>query len=492
MSKEMLNQEEKNRLGTIYDRIETALKRKGFKTVSEMNDAIKRKRGKAPDKSLFSKLQCPPRLKQEYYNMTIDNLLVIADELDVSTDYLLGLSENISRNDDKKINSLGLSDESLDILINIRKKARTYPCEKIKSTSRYYVNPYYKVLRMLNWIIQHINVSDEINERDFLSNLYNAVMLRFDKKSATANALVNSLIRSTFKEQKKYEELLNSFQHTYIEEGDKQMMRSELAKARLAYLKKKKENEENRKVLQELLEGVVSVGDPVSFDQTKVKLADPYDSFFNDMRIIIDDWRNEYSGIYERKRKAQDDEYAEWARNKANELFDGPRDEGVDETVPEPSYIPPYLRNMSVSEQKEYLLALYAEENGLGNMSIDSNGQATIPKMDSDIIKQIKIAEEDKTGLYLAENGKVMYSEDRATDPNEWCRELFERYNLPTMLEDWMNNLGNLSYNISFFDEEKYYEYRSKEDADKIIAKAKKKGAVITVGEDQTEIRKNS
>ncbi len=113
--------------GGISNRIDAAMKAKYGEIISdkEFCENIQKNQGEAPSISLFSKLRSAGH-EAPFYNMKIDNLMLIAKELDVSTDYLLGLKDQMETEGEKDINSLGLSSTSIKHLQFIRKKAITY------------------------------------------------------------------------------------------------------------------------------------------------------------------------------------------------------------------------------------------------------------------------------------------------------------------------------------------------------------------------------
>ncbi len=497
MSKDLLSAEEKNNLGRIRERIEKAMERKGYKTVSDLSQAIKKKRKDCPDKSIYSRFQYPPHLDKNHYSIRIDNLLVIADGLGVSTDYLLGLTETMERADSIRNYSLGLSDSSLQKLAEIRRKSKEYPSEKVKSESRYYLNPYMKILRILNFVIEHINVDMENEgnyENDFLTVLYYLVMLRFDNKSAMTEAVVDSLINATFEEYDKYEKLLEEYQHVHMEEDDKESIIKKLEEARQAYVRNISINERNRSVLKDVLNGIVTVADPVTYEQTRIRLSDPYESFTNKLLEIIHNWRDEYNVIYEKEKEQQNKTYKKWASNVSKEIIanGGLEDEDMEnEELDVPTYLSPKMRKMPVSEQKMYFLYLYIEKTELKNMTIGSNGAVNFSNTDHpDFMKLIKKAEKDKTGLYVTKTGEIKYSEMKAMMPTERAKLLFERYNLPTILKKWIKSQDYEGKYNGYFDELANYEYHSPTEAEEIIAEAEKTGLSYSVVGDMLTVRK--
>ncbi len=90
--KNLLFPDEKAELNKMGRRIDLAMKKRNIQTVSELNHIILQKRGDSPDRSLYHKIKYPPYGGiGSFYHLSLENLIVIADALDVSTDYLLGI-----------------------------------------------------------------------------------------------------------------------------------------------------------------------------------------------------------------------------------------------------------------------------------------------------------------------------------------------------------------------------------------------------------------
>ena len=85
--KNLLNIQELDDLKTMGNRIENAMKNQNIHSVQELNEKIKKERGDSPDESVYHKIKYPP--SGGTYNLSIAYLLVIADALGVTTDYLL-------------------------------------------------------------------------------------------------------------------------------------------------------------------------------------------------------------------------------------------------------------------------------------------------------------------------------------------------------------------------------------------------------------------
>lgn len=91
MKKDLLNNNEKEQFREMGSRIDRAMQKKGIKSEKELNDIIRAKRGNCPDRTVYHKIKWPPGgADHTYYNLSSEYLYVIADALDVTTDYLLG------------------------------------------------------------------------------------------------------------------------------------------------------------------------------------------------------------------------------------------------------------------------------------------------------------------------------------------------------------------------------------------------------------------
>lgn len=501
MPKELLQKEEINRFKTIYNRIEEAMAIKGYKTIAELNAAITKKRGDCPDKSIYSKLQNPPRLGQEYYNMSIENLYVIADALDVSTDYLLGITDIKVRVDDIEVNALGLSDSSLIKLKSLRSSAVNYDPQKIRSTSRYYLNPYNKVLKVLNWIIDHTDINEDEahnDHYDFLTSLYHLIMLNFEEyRGAVMEAVINEAIANTDSDIENYEQLLYKFQNPVIDETDTETETAEkLRLARRKFIQSEATNEERATILKDIVDGIVTVGDPVTYDQVRIKLANPHDAFMDSIKNTIEKWNEEYKPIYDKEKEQQKEDYEKWFATVKDELFLAPIEEDTIEKEYLPDnelYLSPFMRTMNTSEQKKYILYTYIETTELMRMRISADGHVSFANPGiSNFVDIIKKAESDEIGLYLTEEGSVFYSEDKAMEPSLRAEALFNRCNLPGILVEWMKNPESSFSSLGYFNTEILYSDRSQEEADEIIARAKEMGAVYGIKGTYIEVHKKA
>ncbi len=435
MFKGKMEREEINQLSTIYKRIKEAMKEKGYNTTAELNAAIEERRGFCPEKSLYTKLQKPEdeNPEQGFYNMSIKNLFILAEALDVSTDYLLGRNKIKMPADKLPAGSLGLSDKSLVKLKEIHEAASTYDPSKIHSTSRYYLNPYSKVLEMLDWIICHTDINEEeevCEQHDFLTTLYQLVMLNFeDYRGAVMEAVINSAQLDTYKERDLYEDLLYRYKNPVIGE-DQSQIAEELQKARKAYVLSEEANEQSRRILEDIKNGIVSIGDPVTYDQVRVRLADPHDTMQKHIKQIIESWNTEYKYMYDREKEQQEKEYAEWMKNISGGM-EFPISEDIseeDDVKPEHLYLPPFMRSMTVLQQKKYMAYEYMENTALEKMQIAKDGSVSFSNPGiKDFISIIKKAEMDRVGLYITDNGEVRYSSEKAMEPTDRAKEMFER-----------------------------------------------------------------
>lgn len=286
MKKEMLNQAELNQFKSIWVRIVAAMKENGIDSVAELNRRIEQKRGYCPDKSVYSKLKTPEANIQGYYNISSESLYVIADALNVSLDYLLTGKEHYDADSPNNDYSLGLSKNSLEKLRLIFEKAKTYNIDNIIPNSSYYRNPFEKQLDMLNWIIEHVNVTEDSETvvLDFLTALYLIIKGRFygfrgGQTEIVLNEVVNNISLSE----------IDCLQ-TPIEE---------LKEVRNSLL-------DNR---------IIAVGDSISFDEVEVPMPDPKVAIKEHLNKIINDWENEYAPTGDKIEKLQKEEFERWFDN---------------------------------------------------------------------------------------------------------------------------------------------------------------------------------
>lgn len=98
-TKNLLNKSEELRLQEMGSRIDRAMQYRGFNTFKDLCEIIKNKRGDSPDRTVFYKIKYPPYVG--FYNLSVVYLIVIADALGVSTDYLLGRNKKNEKRDVK-------------------------------------------------------------------------------------------------------------------------------------------------------------------------------------------------------------------------------------------------------------------------------------------------------------------------------------------------------------------------------------------------------
>ena len=514
MAKEMLFKEEKNKFATMYDRIEKAMKAKGVNSVAELNALITEKRGSCPDKSIYSKIQTPPRIDQDFYNMSIENLYVIADALDVSTDYLLGITEIKKRVNDIEINSLGLNDDSIVILKEIKEQAESYAPEKIHSASRYYRNPYNKVLDALNWIIEHINVNEDEfhnDNYDFLTTIYHMVMLNFpDYRGAIVEAVLNGAQNDSYKEWDKYYDLLSRYENPIdygpaveVEhEGDEEFsgfietidvtgnrhaeVKQALDEARKNLVKMHEWRAHDRKVMEDIKNGIIAVNDPVTYDDVRITLADPQDVFKKHLFEIVQDWNEEFKPTYLRKKEQQKADYDEWFEKVKDEPWPTDSDfeyeeEDEEEVVPdELLFRRQWLCGLSETEMKLYMLLEYFEKSELKLIRVSDEGEVLIANLketsNEAISEFVSKAEEDGVGIYFQDE-KIFYSSERASSTRERNEKLFYRYNLPYHLERSLRHNATGTFTTKAdYDPDFCYADFTEEEVEKIYEEAKSKG----------------
>ncbi len=106
MKKYLLSEDEIYNFRGISARIKAALKAKGIKSITALNETIKLKRGAGLSHGSACAFISPPKEQNSFHNMTIEHLYVIADALDVTPDYLLGISSEDYQRDFGNVNSL--------------------------------------------------------------------------------------------------------------------------------------------------------------------------------------------------------------------------------------------------------------------------------------------------------------------------------------------------------------------------------------------------
>lgn len=488
--KNMLKKEEINSLATIYDRIEDALKDSPYNTMAELDRAINEERGSSPGQSLFSRLSQGRLKKSEtFHNITAENLFVIADKLNVTTDYLLGFQRRIPAEeiDFSTFQVLGLSEKSAKILYELNNKARDYDPQKIKSPSRFFKNPYGKIFAALNWIIQHIDTNPDdstTDEYDFLTTVYHLVMLNFpDYKGALLDAILDNAKSDTFSEWKAYFESLANLNDNNVS-FDHTMACQDLERARLKLAKMNNRRINERRTMEDLKHGIITLSDPVTYDNVRITLADPKEVFSKRLIAILQNWNSEFQPIYGRKQAQQKDEYDKWFEEASSldwHAVSDTNESNSDDDVPEALlYRRPSLHSLSEEEMKFYMLLEYLEASDFALVKIEDNGMVRLANwenLSADAIQAfIKQAEADGVGLFYKE-GNLFYSSELAQSTRERNEKLFLQHNLPWHLAKILENPTNSTITTNgYYDPNFCYADFSAEEAKQIISLAREKG----------------
>ncbi len=492
MKKKLISKEEAQNLRNMAQRIKVARKLKGFKSNEELNNAIKEKRGDCPNKSLYTKIETPPEYKQDFYNMKIESLIAIADALDVSTDYLLGLTDEPAQLKNKEIGAIGLSGKAIKKLEEVHKNAKDFKTEYYHSTSKYYRNPYEKELDILNWIIEHIDVKEnerDNNEHDFLTSLYQIVMLNFeDYRGSIVEAVINDAQINSYSDWDEYGKYLFEYQNpvTYASEEmdsyEHDMIKQNLYIARRKVVEFYSLNKGKRSVLEELKNGVVSISDPLTYDEVKIRFADPQEMLKKHLLAVIDTWNKEYLKTYEENRIQQEKEIQEWL-NRTKDISYQPVEDHVDEDIDE--VIPDELlfRRRAFSSYDEekmklYMLIEYLEKTPFTLIRIADNGEVIFygDHSEEEIKDFIEQATKDGVGLCLSDDLKIYYKSELARSTRKRNEELFYKHNLPFHLEEMLKHNEERAETRGVYDPDFCYVDYSDEKVAQIYSEAEKAG----------------
>lgn len=496
----MLTKEEINSFKTVGERIDAKMREKGIKSIAELDRIIKEKRGNSPDRTIYSKLKKPTDPEQGYYNLSAENLYVIADALDVTTDYLLTGNEFVSPlSDDVDISKLGLSVKSVKNLIKIKECADNFDPEKIRSTSKYYRNPYNKELDMLNWILEHINVNEgeDTCNMDFLMSLYHLVMTRFDGyRGGMTQLMLDHLKLSTYDALHDYHDALFrvnnpiTYESDEITEHEKEKALERLGECRERYIREEEQNRKMRSIISDFIDdSTVSIMDSVTYDQIRMPLGDPQTSIKEHISAIITNWRKEYTKIYDGMKKKQTDEYNVWLESvkdipwPGDPDFEYPENDENEEVPEDVKYREPYHRALSESEMKLSMLLDFLEDNGLSLTHIGDDGKISVSEDLSDAQRNaiLKKAAREEVGLLLREDGSVVYDENTAGSTYDRLKTIYEEKILPRWLQMELrdNHKGDATY-LGYVTKENMSDYSRKE-IERIKKEFEKKGGTYTV-----------
>ena len=181
--------------------------RKNLSSIGErINIAKEHKYGKRiPDTTLVDKIT--KRYKNQYKMATsylaelrsensdgnvksfqVDKLYALAEELGVTTDYLLGLSPRLQASN-QTIDDLGLSTKALNNLEKLKKYSTEYPYESEDSSyPPEYKNQFHRKLAAINMLLESIEFDENNPEKSdccrILELIYCIIHLRFDNYSS--------------------------------------------------------------------------------------------------------------------------------------------------------------------------------------------------------------------------------------------------------------------------------------------------------------------
>lgn len=456
MKNVMLNKEEINAFKTVYDRIEKAMKERGIESIAELSRMIEEKRGNCPDRSIYPKLKNPPRPEQGYYNLSSESLYVIADMLDVTTDYLLTGTENRPDSSDLSIDSLGLSTKAIKNLRSLKKRASECVDQNAKK-SKYYRNAYNKRLDVLNWILEHddINQQSTSDQMDFLTSLYYYVMTQFeDFRGGVTEVVLNSF--DLFEDEHKYVDSLHHIYNLPVQKyqdrtrDEEKKALQQLEDNRIQYVTAQDWNMGRRRIIQEYINnGRVCITDPVTGDNVYIPLGNPKTAIKERMGEILDDWQREYSSIYNKMAKTQNAGPAE-----REELGVDVRKKDINGKL---KYRDPKLYRLTESQMRMYMMLQFLEDNGIEFLHMSDDGKITIAD-ESDINMAEILESAEGTGLYINEEGVLIYDEDKAKDSRERLEQTYLSKILPNYLAGSLLDKENGKY-PGYVSEDQIHEY---------------------------------
>lgn len=478
---EMLTNAEIRKLKGIYKRITDACEKKGYKNIAELNAEITKKRGIGPGRSLYSKLRKAAEPDEDYYNITSQNLLVIADALDVSVDYLLGRQEE-EPDQNNVLTNLGLSEKSAQNLKRMHEGALNKKTRKnLETNSTYYRTPDQKQLDALNLILEHVNTDnngDDYGNYDFLTTVYQLVKLRLTDKG-TLSFLVSEDVEKTIDEDRNM--YLEALKKASDDNGDKT-----LSGKRKKFLISDPVCQSKKKFLRFFEQGIMSYSDPLTNDDVNVCMSDPKKMQEERIISILNEWRDEYSQEREKFESKDRDDFDKWVKRITAEMKkEENQDEGDQEND---AYVPdwlmyrdPFLRDFSESQMKKYLAYLVLEKHPYedGNLYIDEDGIViTIDDDGENGLPAFSLLVDDdmkKAGFFKSEkDGLVHYDESVAESTRSRCMEMFKRSGLITSLKKYMQHpVGEMIFNGYYRETDKIY---SGETAQEVIQEASNMG----------------
>ncbi len=443
MKNSLLTEREVHSFKGILDRIDAAMKDCGIANYAELNKRITEKRGTCPPLSTYTKMQSKS-YDDSFYRISIDNLYVIAEELNVTTDYLLGKPANETGSKVLSIN--GLSKTALKNLENISGKADPF----VGSSSKYYRTRAEKKMAALNWILEHINMDDQNANNDFLEAIYFLVMTRFENhRGGDTEIVLNSI--DTHEEFNEYKKALFRLKHpVHFDDGNGHLITHEdidqqnVHSARRAYVEREWWNRERRYTINQFLKNnAVNIVDPVTHDSIWVSLGNPLDTIKKCLMDIIEDWQEEYGDTYEKLKKRQKDEEDAWLKEVENEPYPGdpdyiyPEIEEEEEVPEELLYREPYLRGLNESQMKMYMMLQFLEDNAIELESMSDDGKLRLKG--EELLKKLQIAEKQGVGIY-SKDKQFFYDEQKATPTRERLETIYNSKILPMYLKDAIHN----------------------------------------------------
>lgn len=484
MKKEMLSPDEKTRTLGILRRIRTAMEAKGIETWVELNHYIEDKRGAAPQLNMYTKMQS--KIKEDIlYDMSLENLIVIADALDVSTDYLIGMPDK--RTPSSNIEIRGLSEKAIK---NLEKLSDSFD-DNTRRFNKYQKNEAEKRMAALNWILEHVDLSDDTE--DFLLEIYLYVMTNFTQFcGGNMELALNSIW--TEKEYTVYHNNLKSIIVTGTDLDSRSL--DKLNESRKNYVRAESYNRLLRRNRIEFLkDGIVDITDLVTYDRAKIHLGSPYDSIIRYIREILDKWREEYVPIYKALCKSQKADEKAFEKNTADVIWPGEPGFKIDprskkEEQARLMYRNPMLSDFSENDMKMYMMLEYLEKVGICFDGLGDDNELFISKDDSsqeELADLIREGEQAGVGIYIREDGSFAYSATHATPTTERLQAIFETKLLPSYLEIALNNPNLSIVGSAYYDKQKLNDYSVEQIAD-IKERFKKKGGTYKIKDNLVHI----
>jgi len=426
-------------LDTMADRIKAAVGGKEL-TINELLDMVNSQCG---EKSISKgTISTALSYKTKIYNFTAKNLMALAKTLNVSVDYLLGLSNT---KETSEYSSLGLSEESVDVLKDLMDSVKSHTNRQ--NTLK--ISNAKKKLDVINWILEH-----EANSNDnFLLSLYNYIMCGFDSyKGTTMDIFVEEANRNIDKELDEYINCVREYQmysaDDYVDSvlapSNKDNLLKKLAESRCNYIRYQSFNQD----LSEDLElyndtRCVFVSDPQTYDELALTLPSPQKLIQITIEDILEKWHKEYDEVYQKRvkqikerTKIKDSDFSSYEDYLAS-LEDSEDDEFIlDEEI---MYRPRDTYDFSEEEMCKYLLCEFLEKTPLQISRIRSDNELIFFKhnlSEDEINRILHISQESGIGL-VRKNDKFFFDLNATIPSKQRLKERFERDILPSYYKKW-------------------------------------------------------